>query len=120
MANIVKGSDIGLSTCPHCGKEVEFIMHPYDAYIICSDHNCWGFSQVRWGTNDDPYIFIEKMKANWNKRVPEQNALIKAIEYLEKYRAEIYELNQQPDSEYMGCCIETLDEAIHKARMFVV
>ena len=118
--NRVKGSELGLATCPHCGKEVEFLIHGNTAYIFCSDHNCWGGSRVSWGTLDKPYIFIEKLKANWNKRVPEQNALVKAIEYIEEYRNQIYEQNQQECSEYFGCCVDALDEAIQKAKAFVI
>ena len=120
--NRVMGKDLGLATCPHCGKEVEFLVHGNTAYIFCSDHNCWGGSRVSWGSADKPYIFIEKLKANWNKRVPEQNALVKAIEYLEEYRDTINKQIEQDkeDSYFYGCCIEALDEAIQKARVFVV
>jgi len=58
-----------LKHCPYCKKESpELNIGNGNAYIICSDHNCLGEMNVQWGTEDKPYIFIQKMKDNWNKR----------------------------------------------------
>lgn len=116
----ISGKVLGLDVCPHCGKEVEFLISGYTAYIICSDHNCLGGLRVSWGTNDKPYVFIEKLKSNWNKRCADQNALIKAINYLEEFRDEVYQQTQEEDAERWGCCLDTLDEAINKAKAFVL
>ena len=120
MSRVKNGKDMGLEPCPHCGKDVEFFISGNTAFIYCSDHNCLGGSRVSWGTNDTPYIFIEKLKANWNNRCADQNALVKALEYLDKFRNELYQQTQNEDSERWGCCVDTLDEAIDKARMFVL
>lgn len=60
-----------LKPCPFCGKEAEPIQEPpmqHRAYIICSDHNCWGHMKVEWGTMDDKDKFIKRLIENWNRR----------------------------------------------------
>ena len=116
----IGGKALGLDVCPHCGKEVEFLVSGGTAYIICSDRNCLGGIRISWGTNDKAYIFIEKLKSNWNKRCADQNALIKAIEYLEEFRDELYQQTQNEYAEKWSCCLNTLDEAINKAKAFVL
>lgn len=116
---ILIGSSIGFLSCPHCGKETEFYISGYKAHIICSDHNCWGGMSVQWGTHDEPYRFIEKMKASWNQRTPDGHAIIAAKSYIEKYRDEIYREAQGEDSDHFGCCLNVLDEVLNKLDCFI-
>ena len=117
--NRVKGSDIGLLNCPHCGKEVEFFVSGNVAYIFCSDRNCWSGTRCQWGTADEPYRFIEKMKNDWNKRTPDGNALVAAIEYIVEYRNYVYQEAQKEYSDYCYYCIDVLDEVINKLECFI-
>lgn len=116
----MRGVDAGFAECPHCGKESEFVRHSSTAYVICSDHNCWGCMEVTWGTEDDPEVFISKMRRNWNKRAASNNTgLEAAIKSVRKYRDQIYAENQEPCSEYDQLCVDVLDEALLKMSCFV-
>lgn len=115
----VKGSDIGLLGCPHCGKEVEFFISGQVAYIFCSDHNCHGGMRIQWGGHDEPYRFIERMKTSWNQRTPNGYGIIAAKRYIEKYRNEIYQAAQREDPDYCNFCIEVLDEVLNKLDCFI-
>lgn len=115
----MRGIDAGFAECPHCGKESEFVCHPTKAYVICSDRNCWGGMNVKWGTDDDPEVFIAKMRRNWNKRAASNNTgLEAAIKSVEKLRERIYAENQLPYSEHDQLCVDVLDEALLKMSCF--
>ena len=118
MMRVVPGNSIGFLNCPHCGKESEFLIGYNEAHVICSDHNCLSKMSVHWGTSDEPYRFINKMKSNWNKRTPDGNALIQAKDYIEKYRSEIYDKSQEEYSDYCRYCVEVIDVIIDKLLIF--
>lgn len=115
---VVPGYNVGFLSCPHCGKESEFLIGYDEAHIICSDHNCLGKMSVHWGTRDEPYRFIEKMKANWNKRTPDGHAIIEATAYIEKYRKEVYNDSQEEYSDCCAHCVEVVDEILNKLLCF--
>lgn len=116
----MKGKEAGFAECPHCGKESEFTRRSSEAYVICSDHNCWGGMDARWGTEDDPEKAIAKMRRNWNKRVLSNNTgLDAAIKSIEELRKRVYEENQRPFSRYDQVCVDLLDEVLFKMRCFV-
>lgn len=115
---IVAGSSIGFLSCPHCGKETEFYISGYKAHIICSDHNCWGGMTAQWGTHDEPYRFIEKMKASWNQRAQDGHAIVAATKYIEEYREEVRRDLQSEYSEYCQHCLDVLDEVLNKLDCF--
>lgn len=119
MSELVKGSTIGFLSCPHCGKETEFYIHGNSASVICSDHNCWGGMTCNWGGQDEPYRFIEKMKACWNQRTPSGHSIIAARDYIRKYRDSIQEEIQQGESDFSGCCLDVLDKALNKLECFL-
>lgn len=116
---VVVGSSIGFLGCPHCGKETEFSIRGNKAHIICSDHNCWGGMSVQWGTHNEPYRFIEKMKASWNLRTPDGYGIVAAKRCIEKYREEIYQDTQQEYSDHCRYCVEVLDEVLNKLECFM-
>ena len=116
---VYKGFDFGFIHCPHCGKPSEFLRGMSEAHVICSDHNCWGGMSCHWGTSDNPEIFIDKMKNDWNKRIPISTPLRNAINAMEVYRNMIAEQTNIPDADYWESHIEVIDEVISKARLFV-
>lgn len=116
----MRGSDAGFDRCPHCGKESEFVRRSGTAYVICSDHNCWGGMEVGWGSKDNPEVFIAKMRRNWNKRAASNNTgLEAAIKSIREFRKQIYEENQQPYSEHNQLCVDMLDEVLLKMSCFM-
>ncbi len=115
----IKGSSIGFLNCPHCGKETEFFIRGNKAYIVCSDHDCWGGMDCQWGTCDEPWRFIEKMKASWNQRTPDGYGIVAAKRYIEEYREEIYQDSQREDSCYGFFCVEVLDAVLNKLECFM-
>lgn len=44
----ISGKTLGLDVCPHCGKEVDFLVSGNTAFIICSDRNCLGGLRISW------------------------------------------------------------------------
>lgn len=114
----VNGTQLGYLNCPYCGKETEFAIGYSEAHIMCSDHNCLGMMSVHWGTHDEPYRFIEKMKANWNKRNPDTSTLIGAIDYIHKYRNVVYDDSQKEYSDCCAHCVEVVDDILDKLITF--
>lgn len=111
--------EIYLECCPHCGKPVEYVEKSYEAYIICSDHNCLGGMSIKWGTQDDSSKYLMKLWADWNKRAKEQTALCQCIKAVEQQRIALEkELAEDPYSNNCMYCLDVLDKALDTMRVF--
>ena len=109
---------MNLLPCPHCQKPVEFLTLQGGYAIICSDHNCLGGMDIRYGWQDDQEIFKKKLISNWNRRTPEVRAVKAATECIRKYGEELYESMQEPYNEHGACCIEVVDEILNRLNCF--
>lgn len=107
-----------LKSCPFCGKPAEFISLQSGFAIICSDHNCLGGIETRFGRMDNPEIFKAKLVANWNKRDKDVAAVEAAVECAIAYRDEVYDDCQEPYDSHGQCCVDVLDEVINRLRCF--
>lgn len=109
---------VELKPCPFCGKPVNFIRIQWGFAIVCSDKNCLGCMQVRYGTCDNEEIFKAKLISDWNKRSPQVPAIEAAWNCILQYRNEIYAACQEPYDDHGGCCIEVLDEVLNRLNCF--
>ena len=109
-----------LKPCPHCQKPAELV-HTQGGYaIICSDQNCLGGMEIRYGSEDNKEIFKNKLISNWNRRTPEVRAVNAAFECIKKYGEELYASTQEPYDEHGSCCIQVVNEILNRLNCFTV
>lgn len=107
-----------LERCPYCGETARLVSIQNGFAIVCNDKNCLGQMQIHFGSCNNEEIFLEKLVSNWNKREPEINAVVSAVECIEEYRNTVYEETQEPYDEHGYCCIAVLDEVINRLKCF--
>ena len=107
-----------LERCPYCGETARLVSIQNGFAIVCNDKNCLGQMQIHFGSCNNEEIFLEKLVSNWNKREPEINAVVSAVECIEEYRNTVYEETQEPYDEHGHCCIAVLDEVINRLKCF--
>ena len=109
-----------LARCPHCNSEMRLVEIHRGYAIVCTDKNCLGGMQIKYGTNDNKEIFLATLISNWNKRKPEVRAITAATGCIEEYRKRVYNKMQEPYDEHGQCCINVLDEVMNLLRCFTV
>lgn len=107
-----------LLPCPHCRSKARIVQISGGYAIVCEDKNCLGQMRIHYGSSDDKEMFLKKLISDWNRRTPEVRAVTAAVECLTKYRDDIYDENQEEYSDYSGCCVDVLDEAINRLKCF--
>lgn len=107
-----------LERCPYCGETARLVSIQNGFAIVCNDKNCLSQMRIHFGSCDNEEIFLEKLVSNWNKREPEINAVVSAVECIEEYRNTVYKETQEPYDEHGYCCIAVLDEVINRLKCF--
>lgn len=112
--------NIELNRCPHCNSEMRLVETQRGYAIVCTDKNCLGGMQIKYGTNDNKEIFLATLISNWNKRNPEVRAVTAATACIEEYRNRLYNNMQEPYDDHGQCCIDVIDEVLNLLRCFTV
>lgn len=109
---------VELSRCPHCNSKMNIVEIQYGYAIVCTNKNCLGGMQIKYGSSDNKIMFLTTLISNWNKRSPEVRAVTAAIECIEEYRNSIHEQMQEPYDDHGQCCIDVLDEVLNRLHCF--
>lgn len=109
---------IRLAPCPHCGTFARLVDTHNGYAIVCGDKNCLGQMRVQFGSCDDKKLFLQKLVADWNRRIPDIKAVTAAIDRVQEYRDHIYEETQEEYDNHGGCCVDVLDETLNIMNCF--